>query len=228
MFFFDPIYLLFIAPGLIIALIAQGLLWYAYGKYSGVNAGSNLTGIDAAKKINQNEGFGVSMQVTPGKLNDYYNPVDHLVNVSEDNATNQSVANIAVVAHEFGHVEQKVQGSNLFRIRSFMVPAVNIGSQLGIILVIAGLAISFTGLAWLGVILFGLTTIFSLVTLPIEIDASVRGMRIIKKHNLISHDKLGGAKWVLTAAAMTYFAGLIQSIGQLAYYAMLVSGRGRE
>ncbi len=226
--YFDPLYIIFALPGLVIGIIAQILLSYSYGRYSKEPAGTNLTGMAAAELINEKENFGVKFITTPGKLNDYFNPVNNTVNLSEDNAINMSVANIAVVAHEFGHVQQKNVGSNLFKLRSVMVPVVNFGSGLGIILVMIGLALALTGLAYLGIILFATTTLFSLVTLPIEIDASRRGMELIKKHNLITFDQLGGAKTVLTAAALTYFAALVASIGQLLYFIMLVQGSNRD
>lgn len=228
MIFFDPLFLLFALPGLILALIAQLLVWSAYNAYSRVSAGSNLTGAQAADLINRNEGFGVDIITSPGKLNDYFNPVTNKVNISADNVTNSSVANIAVVAHEFGHVQQKFNATLIFRARTAMVPAVNIGSNVGYILILIGLALSATGLAWAGVILFSFTALFALITLPIEVDASRRGMRIIKKYNLIDSSKLGGARMVLMAAALTYFAALVQSLGQLLYFVLLVSGNSRD
>ncbi len=222
---FDPLYLVLALPGLAIGIVAQVLLWISFNRYSRISAGSNHTGMQAAELINEKEGFGVSFITTPGSLNDYYNPLTHQVNVSQDNAVNDSVANIAVVAHEFGHVQQKQTGSTLFKIRTVMVPAVNIGSTLGFLLIVLGLAIAATGLAWAGILLFSLTTVFSLLTLPIEVDASKRGMEIIKKYNLIAESKMGGAKIVLSAAALTYFASLVASIGQLLYFVMLVQRR---
>lgn len=222
---FDPLFFLFLAPGLILAIIAQILLKYSYNKFSKVSAKSGLTGMEAAKKINETENFGVSFITTEGKLNDYYNPVNHEVNVSSDNAVNDSIANIAVVAHEFGHVQQRETGSNLFRLRSTLVPAVSFGSGVGYVLIMIGLGIASAGLTWVGIALFSLVTIFSLVTLPIEIDASRRGMKLIEKHGLIAKEQFGGAKMVLAAAALTYFAGLLQSLGQLAYFVLLASQR---
>lgn len=226
--YFDPIYFLFIGPGLLVAIIAQILLKYAYSSYSRVSAGSNMTGMQAAELINRGEGFGVSFITTPGSLNDYYDPSKHMVNLSSDNAINMSVANIAVVAHEFGHVQQKMKGDTLFKVRSWLVPAVNFGSGIGMILIMIGLGIAISGITWLGIALFATTTLFSLVTLPIEIDASRRGMNLLKKYNLVSAQNMGGAKWVLAAAALTYFAGLVQSIGQLAYFIMLAQERNRD
>lgn len=228
--FFDPLYFIFALPGLILGIIAQLLVKGAYSSQSKVNAGSNMTGRQAAELINNNENLGVDFIETPGKLNDYYDPSKHVVNISSDNSTNMSVANIAVVAHEFGHVQQKMSGSALFRFRTFIVPIVQIGGNFGLILVMIGLGIgaSALGLVNIGLAMFATTTLFSLITLPIEIDASRRGMALIKKHNLIDASHLGGAKSVLTAAALTYFAALISSIGQLLYFVMLAQGGDRD
>src|SRR5689334_8755308 len=107
MIYFDSSYMLFAIPGLLLALLAQALIWINYGKYSKVDAGTGLTGVEAAKKIAKGEGFDVDIQLTPGKLNDFFNPLNNTVNLSADNAESSSVANISVVAHEFGHVQQK-------------------------------------------------------------------------------------------------------------------------
>ena len=228
MIFFDSAYLIFAIPGLIIGVIAQIFLSYAYGKFSKIKSGSNLTGKEVAEVLNRGEGFNVSFKTTPGKLNDYYDPRNHLVNLSEDNARNTSIANVAVVAHEFGHVQQKASGSFLFKFRSALVPAVNIGSNLGIILIMVGVVISLSSLSLLGLLLFSLTTVFTLITLPLEIDASRRGMNFIKKYNLIDLSKLGGARAVLSAAALTYVAALVSSIGQLIYFYLQVQGSSRD
>lgn len=226
-FIFDPLQILFSLPGLIVGLFAQLLLKSSYGTQSRVSAGTNITGMQAAEIINKGEGYNVNFITTPGELNDYYNPSSNTVNLSSDNATNMSVANIAVVAHEFGHVQQKFSGSTMFAIRSWLVPFVNIGSTLGMILIMVGFGLGIAAniggvsIIWLGVILFSSTTLFSLVTLPIELDASRRGMELIKKYNLIDQDHFSGARAVLNAAALTYFASLVASIGQLLYFVML-------
>ncbi len=224
----DQLYFIIAIPGLLIGLGAQLFLNYAYGRFSAVRTGSGLTGMQAAELINRGEGFNVSFKTTLGRLNDHYDPTNHLVNLSSDNATNSSVANLAVVAHEFGHVQQRIKGSFMFKIRTALVPAVNIGSNLGIILIILGIAISFSSLAWLGLLLFSLTTIFTFVTLPIELDASRRGMNLIRKYNLIETSNLGGARAVLSAAALTYVAALVSSLGQLLYFFLQVQGSNRD
>lgn len=227
---FDPLYFVFALPGLILGIIAQLLIKGAYSTQSKVNAGSNLTGRQAAELINREEGFGVSFIETPGQLNDYFDPSKNVVNISSDNSTNMSVANIAVVAHEFGHVQQKASGNALFKFRGMLVPVVQFGGNFGLILVMIGLGIgaSAIGLVNVGLVLFASTTLFSFITLPIEIDASRRGMKLIEKYNLIDSEHRGGAKSVLTAAALTYFSALVASIGQLLYFIMLAQGNNRD
>jgi Zn-dependent membrane protease YugP len=227
MFYLDPLYLIFALPGLILALLAQLLVWIAYNTYSRESAGTGITGVDAAKIIAQKEQWNVGLQTSPGKLNDFFNPVNNTVNLSEDNLRSGSIANIAVVAHEFGHVEQKFSASAIFKVRTAMVPLVNIGSSLGYILFFIGLILSILSLAQVGLVLFALTTLFALVTLPLEFDASRRGLNLIKKHNLIESNKRSGARLVLAAAALTYIAGFVSSLLNLLYFVALLN-RSRD
>jgi hypothetical protein len=225
MYYIDPMYYYFVLPGLILAIIAQILVWVRYSKYSKISAGADITGLDAAKIIKEESNFPVEIHTTQGKLGDHFDPRNDTVNISSDNITSGSVANIAVVAHEFGHVEQKFSSSLIFRLRSVMVPVVNIGSNLGYILFFVGLIFNALNLAQLGLILFASTTVFALVTLPVEFNASSRGMRFIEEYNLIEKDKLSGAKKVLSAAALTYIASFVTSILNLLYYANILQGR---
>ena len=225
MLYFNPIYYLFAIPGLLLALLAQFLVKSRYSKFSKVDAGSGLTGVQAAERIARMEGFDVEIKLTGGQLNDNFNPVTNVVNLSADNQTSKSVANIAVVAHEFGHVQQKADAGLLFQIRTGIVPVVNIGSKLGYGLFLIGILFAVTTLTNIGLILFSLTTVFTLITLPIEFDASRRAMKLIEKHNLISMGEMGGAKKVLGAAALTYVAALVQSLGQLLYFVSIANRR---
>jgi hypothetical protein len=218
-------YYYFVLPGLILAIIAQILVWVRYSKYSKISAGADITGLDAAKIIKEESNFPVEIRTTQGKLGDHFDPRNDTVNISSDNITSGSVANIAVVAHEFGHVEQKFSSSLIFRLRGVMVPVVNIGSNLGYILFFVGLIFNALNLAQLGLILFASTTVFALVTLPVEFNASSRGMRFIEEYNLIEKDKLNGAKKVLSAAALTYIASFVTSILNLLYYVNILQGR---
>jgi len=225
MYSFDTTYLYYALPGFILAIIAQILMTIRYNKYSKVSSGSNLTGLDAAKLIRDNENYPVDINRIPGKLSDNFHPKKNIVNISSDNAISDSVANIAVVAHEFGHVQQKFSASLLFRLRSIMVPVVNIGSNLGYVLFFVGLLISAFNLAELGLILFASTTVFALVTLPVEFDASRRGMNFIEKYNLIEKNKKSGARKVLNAAALTYIASFVTSFTNLLYYSSMLNRR---
>jgi hypothetical protein len=218
-------YYYFVLPGLILAIIAQILVWVRYSKYSKISAGTDITGLDAAKIIKEESNFPIEIYTTQGKLGDHFDPRNDTVNISSDNITSGSVANIAVVAHEFGHVDQKFSSSLIFRLRSIMVPVVNIGSNLGYILFFVGLIFNALNLAQLGLILFASTTVFALVTLPVEFNASSRGMRFIEEYNLIEKDKLNGAKKVLSAAALTYIASFVTSILNLLYYVNILQGR---
>ncbi len=226
--YLDSTYMYFALPGFLLAIIAQILVSIRFNRYSGISAGTNLTGMDAAKLIRDRENFPTNVQTIRGKLNDNFDPRNDTVNISQDNIESDSVANIAVVAHEFGHVQQKFTSSFIFRLRTFMVPVVNVGSNLGYILFFIGLIINALNLAEIGLILFAGTTVFALVTLPVEFDASRRGMKFIEKYNLIEEKERDGAKKVLSAAALTYIAGFVSSLANLLYYSSILSGRKEE
>lgn len=217
-------YFIYILPGFVLALIAQIWISSAFSKNSKLSTGSNITGQQAAQIIKEGENFSVDIVIQGEKLSDHFDPTKDTVSISTA-SLEDSVASVAVVAHEFGHVQQKFTNSLLFSIRTGLVPIVNIGSRLGYILIIAGLILNILGLAQVGLILFALTTVFALVTLPIEIDASKRAFKLIRKYNLISESRIGGAKSVLNAAAMTYIAALLTSLLNVLYYASLIRRR---
>ena len=225
MYYIDPVYIYFAIPGFFIVLIAQIYIKVVYNKYSKVQSGSNITGLDAAHIIKENEGYSVDIITTKGKLNDFFDPQKNIVNISSDNTHTDSIANIAVVAHEFGHVQQKELSTKLFKFRNMLIPIVSIGSQVGYVLFFLGLTLQFFNLAQLGLVLFGTTTVFALLSLPIEYDASKRAMRLIEKYDLISEERRYGAKEVLNAAAFTYFAGFMTSLLNLLYYTNLLGRR---
>lgn len=222
--FYDPMYFIYILPGFVLALIAQIWISSAFSKNSKLSTGSNITGQQAAQIIKEGENFSVDIVIQGEKLSDHFDPTKDTVSISTA-SLEDSVASVAVVAHEFGHVQQKFTNSLLFSIRTGLVPIVNIGSRLGYILIIVGLIFNILGLAEIGLILFALTTVFALITLPIEIDASKRAFKLIRKYNLISESRIGGAKSVLNAAAMTYIAALLTSLLNVLYYASLIRRR---
>jgi len=222
--FYDSNYLIYMIPGIVLAFLAQLWITVSFKSSSKTLTGTNTTGQEAALKIKEGENFPVDIVVQGQALSDHFDPSKNIVSISEA-SLRDSVASVAVVAHEFGHVQQKFQNSLLFNIRTGLVPIVNIGSNIGYILIIIGLVLNLLGLAQIGVILFSLTTVFALVTLPIEIDASNRAFKLIKKYNLIPQGRIGGAKSVLYAAATTYIASLLTSFFNLLYYASLVRKR---
>ena len=222
--FYDLSYFVYIIPGFVLALIAQAWISISFKKYSNLSSGSNITGEQAARIIKEGEGYSVDIIVQGESLSDHFDPSKNIVSISKA-SLEDSVASVAVVAHEFGHVQQKYNNSLLFNIRTALVPIVNIGSRLGYILIIIGLILNILGLAEIGLILFALTSVFALVTLPIEIDASKKAFKLIRKYNLIQESRIGGAKSILSAAATTYIAALLTSLLNVLYYASLIRRR---
>jgi len=228
--FFNINYLIYMIP----AFILMGLTsWYvksAYNKWSQVRARSGLTGAQAAQRLISSSGlYGVQIQGIAGQLTDNYDPRTKVLNLSQGVASTASVAALAIAAHELGHAMQDSEDYLPLRLRAALVPAVNIGSTLGWILIMLGLFIGYTQIAWLGVIVFSAGTVFALATLPVEFDASARVKRMLTDCGLIVGDEeRGGVNNVLNAAALTYVAALITSVMQLLYYVSLISGGRRR
>lgn len=218
--YYDPMYFLFMIPGFIIALIAQGYLKSNYSKYSKIVNRRNLTGAMAAKAVlNQNGINDVRIECIDGTLSDHYDPRSNVIRLSRDVYESASIAAVGIAAHEAGHAVQHAQNYAPVKIRTAMVPICNIGSQLGIILIFVGFVIDFLELTTLGIILFSLTVVFQLVTLPVEFNASRRALNAIQSGQLLCDgDEYRGAKRVLTSAALTYVAALVTAILQLLYY----------
>jgi Zn-dependent membrane protease YugP len=189
-----------------------------------------LTGAQAAQQlINAGNLYGVQIQGTAGSLSDHYDPRDKTLYLSQGVASVASVASVAVAAHELGHAMQDAEGYFPLRVRAALVPIVNIGSNLGWILIMIGLFLHFTQLAWLGVLTFAGGAVFALFTLPVEFDASSRAKHLLVQTGIIqSEEEKRGVNAVLNAAALTYVAGLVTAILQLLYYVSLVNGGRRR
>jgi len=238
MFFFDPMYLIFMIPAFILMGITSWYVKHAYSKWSQVRTNSGLTGAQAAQQLISRSAYtieggaelrNVRVLGIGGNLTDHYNPQDKTLYLSPSVANNSSVASVAVAAHELGHALQDAEGYIPLRLRAALVPAVNIGSNLGWILIFLGLFLRFTQLAWLGVICFAGGAVFALATLPVELDASARAKRLLQESGIVRTDEEArGVNQVLNAAALTYVAGLITAVLQLLYYVLLVSGGGRR
>jgi Zn-dependent membrane protease YugP len=228
MFFFDPVYLIFMIPAFILMGITSWYVRSAYNKWSQVRAGSGLTGAQAAQRLIANGGlYGVQVTGTAGQLTDHYDPRDKTLYLSRGVADSPSVASVAIAAHELGHAMQDAEGYLPMTVRSALVPAVNIGSYLGWILIFIGLLLRLTNIAWLGVLVFSGGALFALATLPVEFNASSRAKELLYATGIIrTEEERRGVNQVLNAAALTYVAGLVTAVMQLLYWVFLVGGMG--
>ncbi len=227
MFFFNPTYLIFMAPAFILMMITSWYVRHAYKKWSQVNASSRLTGAQAAQRLIANGGlYDVNLESVGGDLSDHYDPRTKTLRLSQGVANSSSVAAVAVAAHELGHAMQDSEDYLPLRFRAALVPAVNIGSWLGWILIMVGLFLNMVNLAWLGVLVFSGGAIFALATLPVELDASARAKKLLADTGIIySEQEQKGVNNVLNAAALTYVAALVTAVMQLLYFASLITGR---
>ena len=228
MFFFDPTYFIFMVPAFILMLIAQFYVSSSYNKWSQVPSKIRISGADAAQKLISSNGlYNVRIEPTRGKLTDHYDPHSKVLRLSQGVYQGGSVAALAIAAHELGHAMQDKEEYFPLRLRSAIVPMVNIGSYLGWILLLIGLLLQLQNIAWLGVLVFSGGAIFALATLPVEFNASARAKTMLQNSGIIyTNEEMRGVNQVLNAAALTYIAGLITAIMQLLYYAMLVMGMG--
>jgi Zn-dependent membrane protease YugP len=228
MFFFDPMYLIFMIPALALMGFASWYVRHAYNKWSQVRASSGLTGHQAAQRlISTGNLYGVQVQGTAGQLSDHYDPRNKTLFLSQGVASSPSVAAVAIAAHELGHALQDAEEYFPMKIRSMLVPAVNIGSNLGWILIMIGLVLRMTSLAWIGVAVFSGGALFALATLPVELNASGRAKQLLYQTGIIqSEEEQRGVNQVLNAAALTYVAGLVTAVMQLLYYVFLIGGLG--
>lgn len=226
MFYYSYSYLLYMLPGLVLMLYAQFKVKHSFSKYSKVINSRGLTGADAAKEVLRQNGVdGVRIEHVSGHLSDHYDPRTNVIRLSDDVYNSTSVAAVGVAAHEAGHAVQYAKGYGPIKLRAKIIPACNIGSQLGIPLALIGAVIGFMGLVYVGLALFGLAVLFQVVTLPVEFNASRRAISAINSTALLTKEEASGAKAVLSAAAMTYVAAMIQSLLMLLYYVSRFAGR---
>jgi hypothetical protein len=232
MFFFDPLYLLFSLPALLLGLWAQWRVQSAFKRFSQVRTWSGLSGAQVARRVLDFNGLhNVQVQPVQGFLSDHYDPAHKVLRLSPDVYHSNSVAAAGIAAHEAGHAIQDRQGYLALQFRSAMVPTVSVGSWLGPIIFMVGLftaPLFGTGLAWLGLALFAGVALFALVTLPVEFDASKRAKLALAKQGIVAPQEMGGVNGVLDAAALTYVAGATQAISTLLYYGFLLSGLSRS
>lgn len=213
-FFMDYWYIVLVLPMVILSTWAGIKVKTTFQKYSNIFSG--LTGAEAAVRVlNANGVYDVKVERVAGNLTDHFDPRTNVIRLSESVYDSRTVAAVGVAAHEAGHAVQHAQSYRPIIIRNRFVPIVNFGSSISWIVIIAGLFMFNDLLIWLGIALFGLTTVFHLLTLPVELNASKRAMQAIRDNNLLFGDEIDGARKVLTAAAMTYIAALLTSIASL-------------
>jgi len=229
-FFYDPRYLIYMAPAFLLMLLTQLYVSSAYNRWSRVPSRSRYSGAQAAQRLIQASGlYDVRIEGVRGNLTDHYDPREKTLRLSEGVYQSSSVAALAIAAHELGHALQDQEGYAPLRFRAALVPAVNIGSYLGWILIILGMVLGMTNLAWMGVLVFSGGLLFALATLPVELNASARARQMLTDSGLIVTDEeRSGVNHVLNAAALTYVAALVTAALQLLYYVSLVTGMGRR
>lgn len=229
MFYFDPLYMILLAPGLLLSVLAQLWVKSAFAKYSEVANRRGMTGADAARAILRREGLGdVSVEVTEGFLGDHYDPNARVLRLSPDVFSRASLASVGVAAHEAGHAIQDKAGYAAMRARSALVPVAQIGSNLALPLVFLGMFLHAMSMVKFGVLLFAAAVLFQIVTLPVEFDASRRALAALAQGGILSEDEMPGARRVLSAAALTYVAAAITAVLQLLYFLLrsgLLGGR---
>ena len=238
-------YYVFLGALLLCALFASWASIKVRSTYNAFRAdktSSNMTGYDTAVRLlRANDVEGISVEKVEGELTDHYNPKKALVNLSESTYGDDSVASVAVAAHEIGHVLQKKNGYVPYKIRTALVPLANIGSFLAIPLVLLGIVLEITlaankpgtglNVAMVGVAAYGLSTLFTLVTLPVELDASRRAKNMLIEEGILTDEEMYGAGKVLKAAAMTYVAALATSLVyflRFLWYVLMIFGGGKR
>jgi Zn-dependent membrane protease YugP len=228
MFYIDPVYFWFVfIPTILISLGVQVYLRSTFSKWSGVRNSAGMAGPLVARQIFDRTSLQpVRLERISGTMTDHFDPGANVVRLSDPVAKQNSVASMAVTAHELGHVQQYQTGSGLIKARGFLLPALQFSPTVSYIAILLGLWFNMTGLLWVGIIFFGLMVLFSLLTLPIEIDASRRGTKLLQEAGLMQNkNDAQGAKAVLTAAALTYLAAAVTSILQLLYYISVANRR---
>lgn len=234
MLFYNPLFYLFALPGLLLGLWAQSRVKSAFSKYSRVRTERGLTGAQVARALLDSQGlYDVAIEQSGrGTLSDHYDPRSKILRLSPEVYGTPSVAAAGVAAHEMGHAMQDARGYAPLQLRSALVPAASFGSSLAPLIFFVGLILQMFGaesfgynIAWVGVILFAAAVVFTLITLPVEFDASKRAKQLLRSQGILIGNESQGVDKVLDAAALTYVAAAVAAIGQLLYFVFILLGR---
>jgi uncharacterized protein len=227
--YFDPIWWLFMIPGMLLALYAQMRLTSTYNKYLRIGVDSGITGAQAAREIMDRAGLtDVSVNQVAGHLTDHYDPLKKALFLSEENYHGRSLASVGVAAHEAGHALQHQASYAFLKMRMALVPVTRIASNAVVWIILLGFIMQLSGLIWLAVAAFGVITFFQVITLPVEFDASRRAKVQLVRLGLVSGREEVGVSRVLNAAALTYVAAMVQALLTLLYYLSLARGSSRD
>jgi len=227
-FYMDYSYLILVLPALLVSLWAQFRVKSTFSKYSNKGVGCGMTGVAASRYIQQTNGIHVDVQSVAGELSDHFDPRTNVIRLSTPVYDRATVAAVGVAAHETGHALQHAEGYAPVKLRTKMVPVTNFASSISPILILVGILLSMDPLAYAGIALFSVATLFQLVTLPVEFNASRRAVVSLESCGQFTEDELKGVKKVLTAAALTYVAALLVSFMNLLRLILLVGGNNRR
>lgn len=228
MFYFDPVYFWYIfIPTLIISFGVQMYLRNTNAKWSKISNGRHIPGPIVAQQIFANTSLmAIPVEGIAGNLTDHFDPGANIVRLSEGTTRTTSVAAMAVTAHELGHVQQYQEGSALIRARGFLIPALRFSPTLSYISLLMGFWFNLVGLIYIGILFFSLMVLFSILTIPVEFNASSRGLRLLEESGLmISEQDRQGSRAMLRAAGLTYVAAAVTSVLQLLYYISIAQRR---
>jgi Zn-dependent membrane protease YugP len=225
--YFDPYYLVLVLPTILLSLYAQILVKSTFAKYSRIRSSRNITGYEAAGLLMQmNRIRDVAIEPVRGSLTDHYDPGAKVLRLSRPVYGETSIAAIGVAAHETGHAIQHARSYGPLALRGTLVPVANIGASFGPWIVMGGIFCSFPVLIHLGIILFGVSVLFYVITLPVEFDASSRAIALLRSHKVLTEAELEGVKKVLTAAALTYVASALTAL--MGFLRLILIARDRE
>ena len=225
-FLANNLYAILLIPVMLLSLWAQAQVSGNFKRYSAVTNRRRLTGAQAAEAVLRSHGvYDVAIRHVRGNLTDHYNPRDNTIYLSDGVYNSPTIAAVGVAAHEAGHAVQYAVGYAPIRLRQAIVPLTQFGSKFSFILLLIGMLLYSQSLFFIGIVLFSLTTIFQLITLPVEFNASARAIETIESEYLLEGDEVRGAKKVLRAAALTYVAALLMSALQLLRYVLIFVGR---
>ena len=233
-YYIDWTYIVLVIPAMILALYAQNKVNSTFKKYSRVASRSGMTGAQAARRLMELNGiYDVSIERVSGNLTDHYDPSKKVLRLSDSVYSDTSVAAIGVAAHETGHAIQHARGYVPLTLRTVMVPLANLGSTLSMPLIFLGILFSFSSrmgnsMINLGILLFGLSVVFTIITLPVEFNASRRAVACLGDSGILYDDEIGGVKKVLSAAAMTYVASKAVALANFLRLIIIFGGRRRD